>query len=208
MAQLTSSALINLMATNLADNNSSDITPAKLREVLQSIIDSESNPNNPGIESFTTAIFDIISAMDLNVADLLAFRHYGELYRITKGNQSLPSAGAVMAFDGQGLNLSLTYQGDAIKIVNNVSAEYNIRFEGTAEIKKQIEFTIWIRINGINAREIGTLEQKDDDTSISFSMGAFINLNNDDLVEIYIIPDSNNKDFDLQIGSRLTIIRI
>ena len=208
MAQLNKSALQVLMNAKLPDNVAQDISPEDLRDVLTSMIDSANNQNDAGIEEFTTIEQTELENLVIAILLLTNFPAYAELYRQTDSAQVLPLAGEALSFDAEGEAVVLEYVGSSIKIISSVGAtDFNVRFEGSVSIDNATTITLWLRVNGINTRQLGQLMPSNNAVD-GFSFGAFAELDDEDLVQIFAIPSANNKLFDTKIGARLTIQRI
>jgi len=148
-----------------------------------------------------------ISAQDLR--DLVvSIDLYAEIFRSGTGNQNLGGMGAVLQWDANGQSFEVTpnMASNRIDIVHN--GLYDVRFEGSVEIEKLIDFVTFIRVNSVNIREIGTLAVKDDSHKVSFSLGALLTLTASDQVEIFVDPSAAGADFDMRIGSRFTVKRM
>jgi len=207
---LTKPQLIDLIDLALADNTEQLITPEKLRDVLTPMVEADSNPNDIGTENFTTTDLDKLNNTVTALLLLTNFPAYAELFMTADGGQVLPLAGAPLDFDSQGAVKVLEYTANPseIKMISNVGpTEFNLVFEGTVTIDNATSVVLWARVNGINVRQLGTLMPSNNAVD-GFSLGAFMLLDDNDLVEIFAIPNANNKLFDMKIGARFTIQRI
>ena len=206
--QLNKPDLLALMNLKLPDNTEQDITPQDVRDVLESMIESDQNANDIGTESFTTTDLDALTNAVTALLLLTNFPAYGELFRGTDSAQSLPLAGEALSFDEEGEALILEFVGSSIKIISSVGpTDFNIRFEGSVSIDNATTMTLWIRVNGNNVRQLGQLMPSNNAVD-GFSFGAFLELDDDDLVQVFVIPSADNKLFDMKTGARLTVQRI
>jgi hypothetical protein len=134
---------------------------------------------------------------------------YGEIYASSNLTQSIGNAGEVLAFNANGAQSGTTADQANNRIDIPTAGDYNIEFSFSVDCEKQVEFEIYIRVNGSNVRQIGTIGVKDDpDFFVGAGLGAILGLSINDQVQIWIDPDANNKDFDIMAGSRLTVTKV
>ncbi len=210
MSQLNKVDLLALMNLKLPDNTEQDITPEDIRDVLTSMIESDQNANDIGTEAFSTSDLDALTNTVAALLLLTNFPAYAELFMSADGGQVLPLAGAPLDFDSQGAVKVLEYTGNdsEIKMISSVGpTEFNLVFEGTITIDNATSVVFWARVNGINVRQLGTLMPSNNAVD-GFSLGAFMLLDDGDLVEIFAIPSADNKLADMKTGARFTITRI
>jgi hypothetical protein len=209
MAQLDKAALLTLMNDKLPDNTTGEISPEDVRDVMQSMIESANNKNDAGIEEFTTADLDALTNTVAALLLLTNFPAYAELYRNTVGLNSIPLAGQALSFDAEGPDKVLEYESDSeIKIVSSVGpTDFKFTCLGSVEMMTSTVFDVWLRVNGINVRQLGALRGVNN-TIVSFAFGGNYTFDDGDLVQIWVEPDANNQQFDLQIGTIFSITRI
>ena len=134
---------------------------------------------------------------------------YAEIYRSNTNEQVLPAAGAVIEFNENGLSNGATPNeaGDSITI--DTDGNYSVKVDFTALLEKRIEFDLFVRVNGVNVRQIGVLSSRDgNDDILGYSLGANLALVDGDVVQIYAVPESNNRDIDIYTGSRFYITKL
>lgn len=134
---------------------------------------------------------------------------YGEIYASSNLSQSLAGAGDVLVFNANGEVSNMTVNQSGNEIVITEDGVYEVRADITFNLEKETKYMLFLRVNGVNIRELAEVQSKEEDfTTTYIGGGMIISLSATDTVQLYCDPTGSNKDFNMRIGSRLAIRKL
>lgn len=134
---------------------------------------------------------------------------YGQLMRSSTGNQKLKDTKEKLDFNAVGdiENLGVSTVDDRIVVLRDGS--YDIKLLGSAIIKKNVRYTIYIRINGAIDYEICCPETAEDNDCYPLTGGRILPLVASDYIELWGYCDSGmDKDFKMTTGTDFSVVKV
>jgi hypothetical protein len=131
---------------------------------------------------------------------------YGELYMVARGNQSVGSPTKIV-WNTAGVSNGTTLSTSNNRITALSDGVYKIEFTGSALIKRNETYSLFIYVNGSQAADLGERYTTIDNTIITLGFSRLLSLSANDYVEIYG-ECTGTKDFDLSPGAAFNIVKL
>ncbi len=143
------------------------------------------------------------------VDDSVATSSFGELIRSTQGNQSLSTTKSKLLFNFAGGSSGMTVSDADDRITVLSDGNYRICLTGSAIIKKDNEYVLYIRINSASGTDsqISCFEDGEDNVCKPLIGSRILTLAENDYIEIWGTCKAT-KDFKMEVGTGFSIVEI
>ena len=157
-------------------------------------------PDNATQEISAEDLRDFVVSVDI----------YAEIYASSDLSQGISGgSGEDLVYNANGLSAFCTPDEANNQIIIDHDGNYEVRFEGSANIETSLWIDHYVRVNGVNVRKLGRMEQKESDqTTPSYAFGGIFALAQGDLVTHRLLRQSGTVDFDIREGARMVVKRL
>lgn len=132
---------------------------------------------------------------------------HGELYRTSAGTLKLKSTAKPLEFDTTGIFSGVTLGTNVLTPAT--TGAYKVSASLSAITKRDVVYTLWVRVNGVDRHELGCIDFPEDNYCQPISFDRNLSFVGGQTVELMGEANSGtDKDFKLQLGSSFSIVKI